>query len=124
MESNVRTWSKSAHDLLATTSTAASAAVLTILHHISDDSEFVKVSASALRPKWFLEGDLNTVDVVSIPGRTEELISEAEDEDVLDHLFSEVVVDTEDLLLFPVRLKRLLQFSRASKILSKWLLDL
>jgi len=52
---------------------------------------------------------LNVVDVVSIPGSTKELITESQDEQIFNHLLSKIMVDTEDFLLLPVRLERLLE---------------
>lgn len=62
--------------------------------------------------------------MVAVPGGAEELVAKSEDENVLDHLLSEVVVDTEDLLLLPVGRKSLLQLPRAAEVLSEGLLDL
>ena len=42
-------------------------AALTVLQNISDDTKFVKVSATAFCTKWLLERDLNIVDRVSVP---------------------------------------------------------
>jgi len=96
----------------------------TVLHNITDDTKLVKVTTSALGTEWLLEGDLDVVNVVAVPGGAEELVAEAEDEDVLDHLLTQVVVDTEDLLFLPVWLKSGLQLSRTAKVLTEWLLDL
>lgn len=62
--------------------------------------------------------------MVAVPCSVEELVTESENEDVLDHLLAEIVVDTEDLLLLPVRSQSLLQIARARKILAERLLDL
>lgn len=67
---------------------------------------------------------LNVVDVVTVPGGVEELVAKAHDEDVLDHLLTQVVVDTEDLLFLPVRLEGFLEFTRALQVFSEWLLNL
>jgi len=96
----------------------------TVLHNITDDTKLVEVTTSALGTEWLLEGDLDVVNVVAVPGGAEELVAEAEDEDVLDHLLTQVVVDTEDLLFLPVWLKSGLQLSRTAKVLTEWLLDL
>lgn len=62
--------------------------------------------------------------MVAVPCSVEELVAESQDEDVLDHLLTEVVVDTEDLLLLPVGVKSLLEIARALQILTEGLLDL
>jgi hypothetical protein len=46
--------------------------------------------------------------MVAIPGSPEEFISESKDKNVLDHLFPEVVVNAEKLILLPVWLQSLL----------------
>ena len=70
-----------------------------ILHDISDDAELVEVAASSFCAERLLECDLNVIDVVAIPVGTQEFITEADDQQILDHLLAQVVVNTEDLLL-------------------------
>ena len=62
--------------------------------------------------------------MVSVPGGAEELVTESEDQDVLDHLLSKVVVNTEELILRPVRGKCALELAGALKVLAEGLLDL
>lgn len=74
---------------------------------------------------WYsLQTYLNVVDVVTVPGGVEELVAKAHDEDVLDHLLTQVVVDTEDLLFLPVGLESLLEVARTLQVLAEGLLDL
>jgi len=74
---------------------------------------------------WYsLQTYLNVVDVVTVPGGVEELIAKAHNEDVLDHLLTKVVVDTEDLLFLPVGLESLLEVARTLQVLAEGLLDL
>lgn len=61
---------------------------------------------------------------MAVPGSTEEFVSEPQDEDVLDHLLSQVVVNPEDFLLLPVRLQSLLQLPGALEVFAKRFLDL
>ena len=67
---------------------------------------------------------LNIVDVVAVPGGVEEFVAKAHDKDVLDHLLTQVVVNTEDLLLLPIGLEGFLQLARTGQVLAKRLLDL
>jgi len=46
---------------------------------------------------------LHVGDVVAVPRSTEEFIPKSQDEDVFDHLLTKIVVDTENLLLLPIR---------------------
>lgn len=71
-----------------------------------------------------MENYLHVVDVVSVPGGTEELVTKSKNQDVLDHLLAQVVVNAEDLVLRPVGRKRFLEVSRALEVLAKRLLDL
>lgn len=62
--------------------------------------------------------------MVTVPCGVEELVSEPQDEDVLDHLLTKVVIDTEDLLLLPVGVQSLLKVAGALQILAERLLNL
>lgn len=68
--------------------------------------------------------NLHIVDVMTVPRGIEKLVSEPENEDVLNHLLTQVVVNSVDLLLLPVRLQSFLQLPRALKILAERLLNL
>jgi hypothetical protein len=94
------------------------------LHDITDDAELIEVASAALSAERLLKCDLDVVDVVTVPRGVEELVAESQDENVLDHLLTEVVVNTEDLLLLPVRIQSLLQIAGALKILAERLLNL
>jgi hypothetical protein len=67
---------------------------------------------------------LDVVDVIPVPGCAEEFVTEPENEDVLDHLLTKVVVNAVQLILVPVGGKRALKLSGAGKIFAKGLLDL
>jgi hypothetical protein len=95
-----------------------------VLHDISDDTELVKVSTTTLCSEWFLERDLDIIDVIAVPGCTEELVTESQNQYVFHHLFAQIMIDTENLLFLPVWLKGPLQLSRTGKVFSEWLLDL
>ena len=116
--------------------------IRTVLHDITDDAELIEVTTTTLGAEGLLECDLpgilalvhtqvsrtlpylNVVDVVTVPCSVEELVSESQDQNVLNHLLTEVVIDTEDLLFLPVGVQSLLQVARALKVLTEGLLDL
>jgi hypothetical protein len=98
--------------------------VRTVLHDITDDAELIEVTTSALSAEWLLKCDLNVVDVVTVPCSVKELVAESQNEDVLDHLLTKIVVNTEYLLLLPVGFQSLLQITRALEILAERLLNL
>jgi hypothetical protein len=62
--------------------------------------------------------------VVPVPSCAEELVTEPEDEDVLDHLLTKVMINAVKLILVPVGSKRTLELSGAREIFAKRLLDL
>ena len=67
---------------------------------------------------------LNIVDMIPIPCRAKEFVTESKDENILHHLLSEIVVDSENLIFIPVWLQCFLQLTRAAKVLAEWFLDL
>ena len=97
---------------------------LTILHNITNDAKLVEVAATAFGTERLFKGNLYIVDVVPVPGSAKELVTKSQDQDVLHHLLTQVVVDTEDLIFHPIRRKSLLELTRAAKILTERLLDL
>lgn len=62
--------------------------------------------------------------MVTVPCGIEELVAKPQDQDVLDHLLTEVMVDAENLLLLPVGVQCLLEVTRTLKVLAEWLLNL
>jgi hypothetical protein len=67
---------------------------------------------------------LNVVDVVPVPCGAKELVTKSENEDVLDHLLTQVVIDTVELIFGPVWCERSLKLSGAGEIFTERLLDL
>ena len=69
-----------------------------VLDDVAEGSGGLVEGAAAFDADGFGGGDLDVVDVVAVPDVLEDAVGEAEDEDVLDGLFAEVVVDAEDLV--------------------------
>lgn len=67
---------------------------------------------------------LNVIDVMAVPCCVEKFVAEPQDQDVLDHLLTKVVVDPEDLFLLPIGVQGLLKVPRALEIFSERLFDL
>ena len=70
-----------------------------VLHHVAQAAGLFEVAAAPLDADGLGPGDLDVVDEVVVPDRLEDAVREAEHQQVLDGLFSEVVVDAIDLLL-------------------------
>ncbi len=69
-----------------------------VLDDVAEGSGGLVERAAAFDADGFGGGDLDVVDVVAVPDVLEDAVGEAEDEDVLNGLFAEVVVDAEDLV--------------------------
>lgn len=67
--------------------------------NIPNDSELVEIAASSLSTERLLERNDHTLDRVSVPNALEDLIGEAKHDEILHHLFSQIVVYAIDFLL-------------------------
>ena len=67
------------------------------LDHVAEGAGFVVVVAAAFDADGFADGDLDVVDGVGVPEAFEDDVGEAEGEEVLDRLFSQVVVNSKNL---------------------------
>ena len=70
-----------------------------VLNDIADRASLFVEFASPGNSEGFRHGDLDAVNVVSIPDGLKERIGEAEEKQVLDRFLPKVVVNTEDAAL-------------------------
>jgi len=70
-----------------------------VLHHVPDAAGLVVELASTLDAEALGHRDLHALDVVPVPDRLEEGVSEPEDEKVLHRVLPQVVVDPEHSFL-------------------------
>ena len=82
-----------------------------VLHDVSDDTDFIEIPTSTLSSEGLLEGHLHVIDMVSVPGSTQEGIAESQNQNILHHLFAKVVIDSIELLFRPVWLQSFLKGS-------------
>ena len=59
-----------------------------ILHHISQSTGLVIVTAAFFDPQLFCKGNLDIVNVVTIPDVFKEKIGEADSKDALNHFLA------------------------------------
>lgn len=97
--------------------------LLTVLADISDNSKLVKVASTTFCAERFFESDLNVADIVLVQGRIKENVAETENERVLDHLFTEVVVDSVRLVFGPFSAQSRHHLSTRLEVFSEWLFD-
>ena len=87
-----------------------------VLEHVPKHSRFVIVSTPTTYLDLLGHGDLDMVDVVSVPNRFEDRVSKAKHEDVLDRFLSKVVIDSVDLVFAKGLVDRLIETLGRSKV--------
>lgn len=93
-----------------------------VLHDVSDYADGVEIAAAAFGAEALFERDLDALDVVSVPGSVQELVTEAQNQEVLDELLAQVVVDSEQFFLFEQGGQVLLQLVGRGQIVAEGLL--
>ena len=73
-----------------------------VLEHVARGAAAVVIAAAGADAEFFGDGDLDVVDVATVPEGFEDRVGETQDEEILDGLLAEVVVDAEDLRLAEV----------------------
>src|SRR5215831_8541847 len=93
------------------------------LNHVAQRAGGLVKASAALHTKRFGRGDLHVVHVIAVPEGLKDSVAEAQDEQVLDRVFSEVVVDAIDLFFVENVENNLIESFCGSEIASKGLLD-
>lgn len=119
----LRTCSKSERGNVSAMGKRAKRLQQTVLQDITNDTEFIKVTTSSLRTKRFLKSDLNVADRVLVPASVHRHIRKPKNEKILDHLLSEVMVNTEGLIFGPVLLQGAQQFASRVGVFSERLFN-
>jgi hypothetical protein len=70
-----------------------------VLEHVPQHARFLVILAASFHSDGFRGRDLNVRDVVPVPQWLEDRVRKAEDEDVLDAFFAEIVIDAINLVL-------------------------
>ena len=94
-----------------------------IRDHVAQRSGHLVELAAPLHAHRLRHGDLHVVDPVAIPDRLEQPIGEAERHDALDRVFSEKMVDPEDLVLVQRAQDAGIQRARRVQAMAERLLD-
>lgn len=94
-----------------------------VLHNVPNDTEIIKITSTALRSKWFLERDQNRCHIVPVPCWAENLITEPNGHQILNHFLSQVVIYTVQLLLVEQLRQMGTQSVRALRIPSEGFLN-
>ena len=94
-----------------------------ILKHISQDTGLVIVIASSPHLDLFGNGDLNMIDIVAVPNRLKNGVPKAEHQHILDRFFTEVVIDSVDLIFTKGLVDRFVELFCGRRIGAEWFLD-
>ena len=94
-----------------------------ILQHVARGAAAVVVTAAGADAELFGDGDLDVVDVATVPERLEDRVGETQDEEVLDGLLAEIVVDAEDLRLAEIAGGDGVEMDGGGEVLAERLLD-
>ena len=94
-----------------------------VLDHIADGAGLFVVAATPLDADRLGHSDLHVVDVASVPQRLKDTVGEAQDEQILDRFFTQVVIDTIDLALFEHVVDNLVEVQCALEVVAKRLFD-
>src|SRR5712691_4431205 len=94
-----------------------------VLNHVAQRPGLFIVTAATFDAEPFGVGDLNVVDVLPVPERLEDAVRKTKDEQVLHRLFSEIMIDAKDLLLFKNFCELLVESARAFEVMAERFLD-
>jgi hypothetical protein len=94
-----------------------------VLDHVPDRSGSIVEFPSPLNPKPFRHGDLHTFNIIPVPDGLQKTIGEAEEQQIEDRFFAEVMVNTKDPRFWKNGMKRGIQLLRRGKIVSKRLFN-
>src|SRR6185437_11263702 len=68
-------------------------------HHIAKRTRHIEVAAALFNTNGFRHCDLHVINVTAVPDRFKDAVAEAEYQDVLDRLFTEIMINEIDLIL-------------------------
>src|SRR5580658_1177787 len=94
-----------------------------ILNHVANRAGLVVESPSSFDAEGFRHGDLNALDVVSIPKRFHERIRESKNHDVVHWPLTQIVVDSKDRGLRKNAVEAAVETLSGSQIMAERLFD-
>ncbi len=94
-----------------------------VLQDVAAGAGLLVERAPALHAKVLGHGDLDVVDVATVPDRLEDAIAEAEDQQVADGVLAQVMIDAIDLRLVEGAHHRVVEIMARFEIMAEGLLD-
>ena len=93
------------------------------LEHIAQHAAVVVVAAALADGDRLRGGDLHAIDVLMVPERFEHRVGEAEDQDVLHRLFTEIMIDAINLIFAEEGMHTRVHGPTRLQIVAEWFLD-
>ena len=90
-----------------------------VLDHVANGAGLIVESAAPLDSEFFRHGDLHALDVVTIPERLHERISEAENHHVVHRPLAQIVVNAKDGGFGEGCMQDAVEFLRRGKIMAE-----
>src|SRR5438045_3769487 len=94
-----------------------------VLENVPCDTRFIEIGAAPFHAQRLRNRDLDIVDIAMVPQQLEESVGKSQDQDVLDRLFTEIVVDTIDLSLGEAGAEVGIKRPRRVQVVAEWLFN-
>ncbi len=87
-----------------------------VLKHVAQQTGVIEIVGATLHAQGFCDGDLHMINITRVPERLENDVGKARDYDVLNRLFSEIMVDAEKLFFLCHGFEKGVQTGRGSGV--------
>src|SRR5882757_1665879 len=92
-------------------------------NHVAESASLIVVSAARTDAQSFGGGDLQVIDIAAVPDRFEDAVGKAEDDDVLNRLFAEIMIDAINLTFVERLFQRGVESASRLEIMAERFLD-
>src|SRR5947199_5164174 len=94
-----------------------------IRHHVAQRARVFVVTASLFYPNFLRRGDLDAIDITTIPNRLEDAVAETKDQNILDCFFSQIMIDAINLTFVEDLFDVSIQLPGRSNVSAEWFFD-
>ncbi len=94
-----------------------------VLDNVAHRARLVVVRATCTNVNGLGDSDLHVVDVFPVPQRLENGVGKAEDEDILDGLFAQIVIDAVNLIFLENPAQITVEFAGGVQVLAEGFFD-
>ena len=94
-----------------------------VRHHVAQRARVFVVTAALFYPNFLRRGDLDAIDITTIPNRLEDAVAETKDQNILDCFFSKIMIDAINLAFVEDLFDASVQLLRRRKVSAEWFFD-